>query len=164
MQIDFSKPYDKYVDVLPFLTDESRQKLLAKAEERKPMYEMTLAEFFACCAGDFSCVIADEKHPTTGELLWIERFKVFLEEIAKVLNALVMPLTPEQKKAAEACLPVEWQEGMLVFVRKYFGLRSFAEAERVTIADYLLAKKDEYNTAIFERTYREIEKQKMRRK
>jgi hypothetical protein len=61
-------------------------------------------------------------------------------------------------------LPVEWQEGMLVFVRAYFGLKSFGEAENVTIGDYLLAKKDEYNSTIFQRNMAKIQTQKIHKK
>lgn len=163
MKIDFSKPYSKYADVLRYITEESRNALLERAEQMQPMYEMTLADFFACCNGDFSKVVADMDNPTTGEVLWIECFKQFLEDFSKIAQRFVIPQTAEQKQASANCLPVEWQEGMLVFVRKYFGLKSFADAENITIADWILAKKDEYNAAIFERNMQNIQKQKIRR-
>ena len=164
MTIDFSKPYSKYVDILPFVTDESRKVLMEQAAKIRDPYTLTLAEFFACCDGDFGCVVKDTKEPTTGEVLWLEMFQGFVADFGKILERLVIPQTPEQKQASANCLPVEWQEGMLVFVRSYFGLKSFAEAENVTIGDYILAKKDEYNTAIFQRNMAKIQTQKIHRK
>lgn len=164
MNIDFSKPYSKYVDVLPFVTDESRKALMQEAAKIRDPYTLTLAEFFACCEGDFGCVVKDTKNPTTGEGLWLETFRDFLNDFGKILERLVIPQTPEQKQASVNCLPVEWQEGMLVFVRSYFGLKSFSEAENVTIGDYILAKKDEYNTVIFQRNMAKIQTQKIHKK
>ena len=164
MKIDFSKPYSKYVDVMPFVTDDSRKVLMQEAAKIRDPYTLTLAEFFACCDGDFGCVVKDTKEPTTGEVLWLEMFQSFVADFGKILERLVIQQTPEQKQASANCLPVEWQEGMLVFVRSYFGLKSFAEAEKVTIGDYLLAKKDEYNTAIFQRNMAKIQTQKIHRK
>lgn len=164
MKIDFSKPYSKYIDVLPFVTDESRKALMEQAAKIRDPYTLTLAEFFACCEGDFACVIKDKNNPTTGEGLWLEMFRDFLKDFGKILERLVIPQTPEQKQASANCLPVEWQEGMLVFVRAYFGLKSFGEAENVTIGDFLLAKKDEYNSTIFQRNMAKIQTQKIHKK
>ena len=164
MKIDFSKPYSKYVDVLPFVTDDSRKVLMEQAAKIRDPYTLTLAEFFACCDGDFGCVMKDTKNMTTGEGLWLEYFCNFVTDFGKILERLVIQQTQEQKQASANCLPVEWQEGMLVFVRSYFGLKSFAEAENVTIGDYILAKKDEHNNAIFQRNMAKIQTQKIHRK
>lgn len=164
MIIDFSKPYSKYADILTFVTDESHKELMAQAAKIRDPYTLTLAEFFSCCDGDFGCVIKDMINLTTGEALWLEMFQKFVDDFSKILEKLVVPQTPEQKQASANCLPVEWQEGMLVFVRAYFGLKSFGEAENVTIGDYLLAKKDEYNTAIFQRNMAKIQTQKIHKK
>lgn len=164
MTIDFSKPYSKYVDILPFVTDESRKELMEQAAKIRDPYTLTLAEFFSCCEGDFGCVIGDIENLTTGEGLWLDCFSDFLSNFEKILKRLLIPQTPEQKQASANCLPVEWQEGMLVFVRSYFGLKSFIEAEKVTLGDYLLAKKDDYNTRLFQTNLAKIQTQKIRKK
>lgn len=41
--------------------------------------------------------------------------------------------------------PMTMAEGLLVFARRYFGCRSFSEAERLTLGEWLMAKKDDYN-------------------
>lgn len=164
MTIDFSKPYSKYADILPFVTADSHKTLMAEAAKLRDPYTLTLSEFFACCEGDFGCVVKDTKNPTTGEVLWLEMFQSFVDDFSKILERLVIQQTPEQKQASANCLPVEWQEGMLVFVRAYFGLKSFGDAENVTIGDYLLAKKDDYNTNVFQRNMAKIQTQKIHKK
>lgn len=164
MEINLSEKYGLYADILPFVTDESRRELLQKVAEIRNPYTLTLAEFFACAQGDFSCVVKDAEHPTTGEVLWCENFVSFVEELSKVLKRLTIPQSAEQKQAAKGCLPVEWQEGMLIFARKYFGLHNFTQAEQITIGDFLIAKKDDFNTTIFERNLHKIQTQKMKLK
>lgn len=164
MKIDFSKTYELYADILPFVTEESRKAMRKEADKIKPVYQLTLAEFFDCCKGDFSCAVKNKDNPTAGEVFWVEHFGDFLKEFATILERLSIKQTADQKQASAGCLPVEWQEGMLVFVRRYFGLRSFTEAEQVTIADYLLAKKDDYNSVIFDRNLSRIQTNKIRKK
>lgn len=164
MKIDLSKPYSKYADILPFVTDASRKELMEQAAKIRDPYTLTLSEFFSCCEGDFGCVISDIENLTTGDGLWLECFSDFLSNFEKILKRLLIPQTPEQKQASANCLPVEWKEGMLVFVRSYFGLKSFSEAENITLGDYLLAKKDDYNTRLFQSNLAKIQTQKIRKK
>lgn len=164
MEININAKYSRYADILPFVTDESRKELIAKVIEKRNPYTLTLADFFACVKGDFSCVVTDVDQPTTADVLWVENFVTFIEEFAAVLKRLSIPQTAEQKQAQKNCLPVDWQEGMLVFARKYFGLHNFADAEKITIGDFLIAKKDDYNTAIFERNLHKIQTQKLKQK
>ena len=55
--------------------------------------------------------------------------------------------------AASVCYPVEFGESLLLFSREYFQLHSFKEASNINLADLLIAKKDAYNKAAFERAY-----------
>lgn len=160
MEINLNAKYERFADVLQFVTDESRKELLQQAAKIRDPYSLTLAEFFACCEGDFSIVNTEK----VGGVCWVENFAVFVEEFSKAIKRMTVQQTPEQKQASAACLPVEWQEGMLVFARRYFGLKSFSEAEKVTIADFLIAKKDDYNTTIYERALHKIQTNKLKHK
>lgn len=147
------------VGVLPHLTEASKKTLNARAVEQVlPMWQMTLGQLIAFNGGDFSSVISDEKKMTLAEFVWLSQYPNWIEEFSKVVGALNCPTTAEQRQAANACLPVEWKEGMLIFARRYFGLKSFDEAEGVKVCDFVLAKKDEYNAAMFERAMSEQRK------
>lgn len=52
---------------------------------------------------------------------------------------------------------------MLIFTRKYFGLQNFGDAEKITLLEYYLAKKDTYSDAIFQRSLQKIQLNKMKK-
>lgn len=158
MDIDLLKPYAEYAEYLQLLTAKSREELSAAAEKVRPMWDLKIGELFRLCDGDFSGII-DEK-PLLWQILWVERFPKFFEEFVRVVARLTLEPTQEQKAAAAGCLPMEWQEGILIFARSYFGLHSFAAVEELTLGDYILAKKHDYNTALTERN---MHKQQMQR-
>lgn len=90
---------------------------------------------------------------TVYDYYTIEGLHDFFEGFAKDLEKFAMKPDAKEQKAQNACYKVGVVESMLIFVRDYFGLRSFAEAERVTLADLLIARKDAYNKAAFEKAY-----------
>jgi hypothetical protein len=162
MILDLCNKYSEYVDFLPIIKAGDRVMLREKAKDFMPMWEITLKDFFACCGGDFSCVLSET--PTLWQMLWVEAFPDFVSTFLEVYKRLTIEPTAEQKQAAQGCLPVEWQEGILIFSRSYFGLPNFAEAERLKLADYVLAKKHDYNTRLSERNMQQIQMQKIKRK
>lgn len=162
MDIDLRKPYEKYAEYLQLLTAKSREELSDAAEKVRPMWDLKIGEFFRLCDGDFAFMM-DKKNPLLWQVLWAERFPQFVEEFANVVARLTLEPTPEQKAAAADCLPMEWQEGILIFSRSYFGLHSFAAVEELTIGDYILAKKHDYNTALAERNMHKQQMQKIKK-
>lgn len=159
MDIDLRKPYAEYAEYLQLLTAKSREELSAAAEKLRPMWDLKIGEFFRLCDGDFACIM-DKENPLLWQVLWVERFPKFVEEFANVMQRLTLEPTQEQKAAAVGCLPMEWQEGILVFARSYFGLHNFAAVEELSLGDYILAKKHDYNIALTERN---MHKQQMQR-
>ena len=161
MDIDLRKPYAEYTEYLPLLTVKSREELSEAAEKVHPMWELKIGELFRLCDGDFSSII--DKEPLLWQILWVERFPKFFEEFVRVAQRLTLEPTQEQKAAAADCLPMEWQEGILIFARSYFGLHSFAAVEQLTLGDYILAKKHDYNTALAERNMHKKQMQKIKK-
>lgn len=162
MDIDLRKPYAEYAEYLPLLTAKSREELSAEAEKVHLMWDLKIGVFFRLCDGDFSDVM-DKENPKLWQVLWAERFPKFIEEFIDVTKRLTLEPTQEQKAAAAGCLPTEWQEGILIFARSYFGLHSFAAVEELTLGDYILAKKHDYNTALAERNMHKQQMQKMKK-
>lgn len=93
---------------------------------------------------------------TVFEYYTIEGLHVFLSDYTNKLETLTPVPDANEKRAAAACLKTTITEGMLYFAREYFGLHSFAEAEKITLAEVLLAKKDVYNKVVFQRAYTRI--------
>ena len=161
MDIDLRKPYAEYVEYLQLLTEKSQEELSEAAKKIRPMWELKIGEFFSICDGDFACVM--DKEPLLWQVLWAEQFPKFVEEFTSVVARLTLEPTPEQKAAAAGCFPMEWQEGILIFARSYFGLHSFAAVEELTLGDYILAKKHDYNTALTERNMHKQQIKKLKK-
>jgi hypothetical protein len=115
---------------------------------------LTIADFNAIALhGDLSRFLDGraENTLTVFEYYTLAGLKDFFEGYAKSLEKLAVKPTAKESAAQAACLKVGIVEGMLIFARDYFGLQSFAAAEKVTLAELLMARKDAYNKAIFER-------------
>lgn len=163
----------KYLDFAPFvdLVDESSEAELKKAAEARygDMWTITIDQFGEYAAGDFSRIGVNtdtdfsfwqkvgivlhvyKPGMTVLQYYYILRFGDFVGELVKTLDALKVPQDAREKKASERCRQMTFQESILVFVRNYFGLHSFADAGQLTLADFLIAKKDTYNKAVFEK-------------
>lgn len=146
------EPVEKYID-------EETTASLKKAAERayKSMYELTFAQFLQACSGYFDGVIGKAQNPTVLQVYWRKRFAEFQVEFNNTLKATNVPLTPKQQRASEGLPKQTFAESMLVFIRQYFGLHSFKEAEQITMGEIIIARKDAYRSAMFERKMAAIE-------
>lgn len=165
MQITDRTIYREFEAVERFVSDNSAKLLTEKAEDKfGRMYDLEFRQFWACSTGDFSGVLGDMSEPTVLQVYWAKRFGKFVEEFTDVLKRLTIAQTPEEKQASNGLLHVNWDEAILVFVREYFGLHSFREAERITMGEILIAKRAAYNSDKFRRRLSDIQTAKLHRK
>ena len=127
------------------------------------MYDLEFATFWACAGGDFSR-LGDMRNPTVLQVYWVKRFNKFVEEITQALKGLTLTPTDEERKASEGLLKVTWGEGILVFLQQWFGLKSYKEAEKITIGELLIAKRAQYNQDLFRRKLSKIQMSKFHKK
>lgn len=127
------------------------------------MYDLEFATFWACAGGDFSH-LGDMRNPTVLQVYWVKRFNKFVEEITQALKGLTLTPTDEERKASEGLLKVTWGEGILVFLQQWFGLKSYKEAEKITIGELLIAKRAQYNQDLFRRKLSKIQMSKFHKK
>lgn len=168
MQVTESTKLFEIGAFLPFIEQSSVKDLKSAAERLygNP-WGLTLGEFFAYSEGDYSGIGVDFGHAdqiTALQYYWMESFKDMCKTLNQSLTALSVAPTPDAKKACVACRKMSFQESVKVFCREYFGLASFREVDDLTLDDLLLAKKDSYNKAIFEKGMAEIHKQKTQSK
>lgn len=140
-------------------------KEIERAAENKygAMYDLEFATFWACAGGDFSH-LGDMRNPTVLQVYWVKRFNKFVEEITQSLKGLTLTPTDEERKASEGLLNVAWGEGILVFLQQWFGLKSYKEAEKITIGELLIAKRAQYNQDLFRRKLSKIQMSKFHKK
>ena len=48
-------------------------------------------------------------------------------------------------------MPMTFSESLLIFAQNFFGLKSFKEAEKITLGEIIIAKKADYNKSVFQR-------------
>lgn len=161
MTIDNNTRYFAVEPMLRSLPDEE----LAKIKEAAPRatigrdgyLSLTIADLSRLIDGhDVTGIIPNATEPlklTVFEWYTADGLRGFLEEYIQKLEGLQPPLDPAERAAQRACLKVTTTEGLLCFARDYFGLHSFAEAEAVTLAEVLIAKKDTYNKTVFQKAY-----------
>lgn len=149
-----------YIDFIPFencLTDESEKELSKAVFSVFPPYlSLSIHELFQCLRGDFSIIKYDEsKEITAFQAFWIKHFQTWLEDFVAMIERYNIPPTGAQKRASEKCLKQKFEESVLIFCREYFGLHSFKAVYDLPITDYILAKRDSYNKAVYERALAE---------
>lgn len=152
--------------LLDAITDKSAEELASNATELYGRYEdMSLLDFLACTEGDYSCIGVDVKKDTSisiGKAVWLKGFAKFCEDFANICNRLVVPESPDSKQAHKGEVKMTMREGVLIFTRSYFGFHSFEEAARtISVAEYIVARKDTYNSGMYQKNRAEIDKRKM---
>lgn len=164
-------PRDKYINHLILLAnmdEESRKRLEADAElHYGSPWGLTLRDFFALSEGDLTYIGLAKEEQTQGSVrqyMWMQLFQELVTQVVEILKRLQVPQSDEAKRASEYCLKSSSKESSIVFARKYFGLKSFSEAEEVTISDFIVAKKDDFNAAMFQHVMHEIQRNKFKKK
>lgn len=91
-------------------------------------------------------------------------FENFMVDFSGTIDKFSPKQSADERAASAACPNFLANEGFLVFVLDYFKLKSFSEAEKVTLADLYLAKKAAYISATFSRTLNELQNNKIKSK
>ena len=165
MLITAQTKYTEVADAEKYFTPQSVEELKrAAGDAYKSMYDLTFAEFHACANGDFSEVLGDMTDPTVLQVYWCKRFADFVKEFADALQKMQLPQTPDEKRAAKGLLKTDWAESMIVFLQDFFGLRSFKEAETITVGEILIAKRARFNEETYRRNLARIQTQKITKK
>lgn len=164
MLITSETTYEELKAVEKYLTPRAEQQITEAAEkEFGAMYDLPFSTFFECSNDDFSC-LGDMTTPTVFQMYWRKRFERFVEEFVEQMKRYTLTQTEQEAQAASGLVKVTWAEGVLVFVQQYFGLKSFREAEQVTMGEILIAKRTKYNQDLFARNLNRIQIQNIKRK
>lgn len=165
MLITETTKYSEFQPLEKYLKADGFAQIKRAAEEQYGnMYDLTFAEFHACANGDFGGILGDLSNPTVLQVYWIKRLEEFTEEFANTLKRLEIKQTADEQRAAQGLLKTDWAEGILIFLQSFFSLKSFKEAEKITMGEIIIAKRSQYNGEVFRRNMTKIQMQKARRK
>ena len=161
MRVTDKTLFARVAGVEPYFTPETKTAIQDRAIALYGgMYELTVEQFAALVAGNYKSVLGELARPTVMQVYWLRRFKEFVEEFAGALKNLQPPKDADEAIAAANLPKISPAESMLIFARNYFGLHSFDEASRVTLAEFLIAKRDVYITALYHQRLARAKKNK----
>lgn len=185
MKITEQTKYLQFVGVEKYLQGDAEKAINKAAQAAFCKYEdLTFGQFLRACDGDFSTVLnRPEKrgffarlfrraarledwtiNPSVLQVYWAKGFAEWAKGFAGSLQKMQVPQTAEEVQAQSVVPKTEFAEGMLIFIRGYFGLKSFAEAEKITMGEILIAKHDTYCGALYSRKLRDIQLKKAKAK
>lgn len=156
-----------FESIADIVSEETKERItLAAMRERlgvKSWYDMTVGVYLDYVSGDVAQAgIKDDA--TVYEHYYAEALQAFAEQFAKTLEALTLKREGDEIAASEGCVPMSDVEGALVFLRRYFGLPSFNDVRKLTLNEWLIAKHDDFNNALFRRNYNKIQQRKSKQK
>lgn len=165
MQVDISKI--SFEDFESVFGAEEVTKLVGqlKAEPFMDLWQLTIADLSCMFHGELPKRVADKMSKSMPTSIYVGRlryFREFCETFTSSMEEFSIPPTAEGRQASVGLPTFNENEGLLVFARSYFGLKSFTDAEYVTLADVFLAKKDQYITAMYERRLNDIQQRKFK--
>lgn len=140
-----AKGFAPYADII----DESQRKAIKDAAVRSlfgdaGFYRMSIGAMLDAMHGNYDGIRQDDGN-TVFDIMRVEAFKEWVDEFLEVVSGLTVKPTPKQLKNAFGTLPMTFDESVYVFCRAYFGLHNFDAVNTLTVGDYILAKKDDYN-------------------
>ena len=154
MKIDRYTLYSDFERVEPYVSADVLERLRVTAVVDmfgdEGFYGMTLGVLLDAMRGDF-----DGLTQCNGETVFdrfrMNAFSEWIKEFVAVVNGLTLKPTPQQQRQASGCKSVTFEESVYFFVRSYFGLPSFNAVRGLTVGDYIMAKKDDFNKAVIDR-------------
>lgn len=117
---------------------------------------ITIGQWANCIDGKFEAVIG-EIRGTWLQVYWLQGFKDFATSFPDMLKNLSPKMDADEEQAASGLLQTSLVESVLVFARSYFGLKSFREAEDITLGEVLIAKKATYNETMYRKKLAKIQ-------
>lgn len=93
-----------------------------------------------------------------------KHLKQEIDRIIKYLNSLSVKQTPEEISAAKGVAFPKFEENMLVYCQQKFFLKSFKEAEEISLSEFILHKKTDLANQNYERNMRMINEKKQKSK
>ena len=154
MKIDRYTLYKDFAQIEPYVDasklEELRRSAVAEKFGAGSFYDMTLGGLLDAMKDDFDAL--QECHgETVFDVYRVAAFRQWLNEFIAVAEALTLKPTAKQVAQSNGCKPLTFEESVYFFTRSYFGLKDFDSVRKLTVADYIMAKKDDYNKAVVDR-------------
>lgn len=136
------------------ISAEDTQRIMEKAVTAKygenGFYMLTIKELLDGMHGEFAELYEDEGK-TVFDIYRVRAFSAWLRDFVALVDSFSLKPTAKQIRYANGCVEMSFDESVYVFLREYFNLPCFDDVLGLTVGDYLLAKKDNFNRMTIER-------------
>lgn len=163
LQVDRHTTLEEFARWEPLITDDNRERI--KDAAVTDMFGD--GGFLNMRIGDLTTVIAGDPRPlyqsggrTVYDARRVEAFSDFIDRLIKTLQGYVLPPTGDSAKLSAGLIPSTFVESVYLFTRRYFGLPSFEDADRIRVSEFLLARRDDYNDKLEDRNMSNLFKSK----
>lgn len=123
-------------------------------------WQISIDNFCDFCEGDFSALKIDKENLTLFGWAVILDFRSFAENFVDIVGKLVVLMTSEEKGLQDGLPTLTMFEVMAGFVRKWFNCKSYEEASKYKLSEYLLARTEDYRNKVIEKRMFESQKRK----
>lgn len=148
--------------VLPLLIDKERVDTLIDSVDEYPLKKKILS----MTVGEFIDLVTDEDkfissllNPRERAYKALGRLKAYrnqMEQLMSWIKKFHVKQSMQEKNAAQGITFPDFCSRILLTVTDYFHLKSFKEAEKVPLADYLLILQDQSTSIQYQRAYQRI--------
>lgn len=154
MKVNKGTTYKDFEPYEPYVSDDDKAKIKKAAIAAKfgdnGFYAMKVGAFLSAYHCDFG-VLYDDGGTTAFDVYRAAAFADWLKDFCDVLDNLTMKPDLRQMKSQQGCVAMTFDESVFIFCRNYFGLQRFDDVLKLSVADYLMAKKDDYNRQVIDR-------------
>lgn len=152
-------------DIEPLLTIRNVEQVLKAVPSvplKRSVVSMTIADFEEVSRGTIPMEITRERK-AWRYLGKLRKLKEEMEQVERFCKRVMPKQTAEDRAAAVGVEFPTGVERMLLDVATFFSLHSFEEAERVSVASWMLIAKDKSAAVKFERNRNRLAAEKQRK-
>lgn len=145
--------------VLPLLIDKERVDTLIDSVDEYPLKK----KIISMTVGEFIDLVTDEDkfissllNPRERAYKALGRLKAYKNQMKALFDWMKKLQVKQSQDEKQAAIGVDFPDmcsRMLLVVTEYFHLKSFKEAEKVPLADYLLILQDQSTSIQYQRNY-----------
>lgn len=154
LKIDENTKYDEFVVFEPYMAEGERERLEKAAVSAvfgtDGFMNMTVGQMLDAMRGDITSMLK-AKGETVFDVYRARAFATFITGFIESLKTVTLQPTAEDIAVKQGTLSSTFEESVYTFCRSYFQLPTFAAVDDLKVADYLLAKRDDYNRSVVER-------------
>ena len=155
--------------VLPLITQSNFKRLfdMVPEVEYKSILSMTISEFAELTEDEAGYI---EREILRKEKYFLNAFgkmkhlKKQIERLGKFMEKMTRKQSADEIQAAKGVLFPNFIQRMMIDVVKFFNLKSFDEAEKIKISDWVLIFQNESAQNIYQSNYQKIIDQKTKNK